>query len=219
MKTAKELIIPFPFSERRVALLDSQFLYVPDQIEHSVNRLSLFPDLERIHTEFCSGTGDWIVDRAKRNPKIGWIAVERKFERAKKIWTKAKRVGLTNLMVVCSEGLVFTQYYSPEVSEVFVNFPDPWPKRRHHKHRIIQKEFIDAIRDILVPTGKATCVSDDFPFIEGSIREFGKCSGWHLAFQANEWPEYGKSYFQELWKSKGRIIHYLVFERKNEVSG
>ena len=71
------------------------------------------------------------------SPDFNWIAVERDFDRARKIWLKIFRMQLDNLFVVYGEGYVFSRQYLPgaSVSEVYVNFPDPWPKRRHAKHR------------------------------------------------------------------------------------
>lgn len=212
MKTAKELIIPFSWEERRVEQIEPHFLFIPSQISHLENR-QVFFDLPATNIEFCSGTGDWIVEKAKANPATGWIAVEKKFERAKKIWQKLKKKNLSNLMVVCSDASDFIKFYSPSANHIFVNFPDPWPKRRHEKHRLIQVPFLKDLQSIEVQ--RATCVTDDQPYALQMLQEFEKCSEWQLDFHINEWPEYGNSYFESLWKKKGRLIHYLSFVRSS----
>lgn len=211
MKTAKELIIPFTWEERRVQLLDPSFLYIPGQISHKESREINF-DSPNVQIEFCSGTGAWISTKAKENPSIFWIAVEKKFERAKKIWQKQQNEGLVNLMIVCAEAEEFIKFYIPKAEEVFVNFPDPWPKRRHEKHRLIRQPFLTDL--VKIGVKRATCVTDDLPYANQMLKEFEMSKEWKLDFHIHHWPEYGSSYFESLWKSKGRTIHYLSFKRK-----
>ena len=213
MKTAKDLIIPFSWDKRRVEQIDRRFLYIPDQLEHEEKRLSLFETPLPICIEFCSGNGQWIVERAKRFPNMAWIAVEKKFDRARKIWLNMNRAQIDNLMVVCSDASEFTRWYSPIASQIFINFPDPWPKRRHEKKRLVQAQFLRELLNIVEIKGKATCATDDLPYAKQMLEEFAKCKEWKLIFHSNEWPDYGSSFFQELWKGKGRTIHYLSFER------
>ena len=90
MKTAKELIIPFPWKERRIDLIEPSFLYIPGQIDHRECKQFYF-DFPKTYIEFCSGTGAWVARKAKENPNILWIAVEKKFERAKKFGKNNKK--------------------------------------------------------------------------------------------------------------------------------
>lgn len=213
MKTAKDLKIPFSWEERRPILLE-RFFYIPAAYSHEKKFFPFFEDERPIIIEYCSGNGQWIGDRAKQNPMFNWIAVEKKFERARKIWLKIHRENIANLCVVCGEGFDFTRYYAPIALEAYVNFPDPWPKLRHAKHRLIRKEFLEELAAIIRPGGRAICATDDASYFEGMIEEFAKCSQWDLAFKGNEWPNYGNSFFKELWLEKGRIINYLSYLRK-----
>jgi tRNA (guanine-N7-)-methyltransferase len=213
VKTAKDLIIPFAWSERRPILLD-RFFYVPPSYPWVVETIPFFSQEQPIFIEYCSGNGQWIGERAKQNPHINWLAVEKRFDRARMIWLKSHREKLENLVTVCSEGAVFTRYYAPKVKEIFINFPDPWPKLRHAKHRLIQAPFLQEVRNILQTDGRITCVTDDQKYAAQMVLEFEKCpSDWKLIFQGNEWPDYGRSFFNDLWLQKGRTIHYLAYEK------
>ncbi len=163
--------------------------------------------------EYCSGNGQWIGARAKQNPQYHWIAVEKKFERARQIWLKAHREGLSNLQIVCGEGVIFTRYYAPQAAEIYVNFPDPWPKLRHAKHRLIRTPFLQELLRIIPFGGKMTCVTDDPHYAKEMGKEFAKCPQWKLLFHVHEWPDYGRSFFNDLWKEKGKTMHYLSYER------
>ncbi len=212
MKTAKDLIIPFSWEERRPILLD-RFFYIPAQFDYRAEEIPFFEDDREVVIEYCSGNGQWIGERAKENPQFNWIAVEKKFERARQVWLKIHREGITNLIVVCGEGLIFTRFYAPKAVQIYVNFPDPWPKLRHAKHRIIQTPFLKALLPVVVQGGKAVCVTDDEGYAEEMKREFNQCPEWKFLFHSHEWPDYGASFFKNLWKAKGRIINYLSYER------
>lgn len=216
MKAASDLKIPFKWIDRRPVLLE-KFFYIPGAFDHISQTVPFFEKEQPLIIEYCSGNGQWVADRAFQNPHLNWLAVEKKFERARKIWLKLHRQELTNLCVVCGEGLIFTRYYAPDsVSEVYVNFPDPWPKRRHGKHRLIDQEFLTELGRILKPQGRVTCVTDFPAYAQEMQKEFQKSSNWRLLFYSHEWPDYGRSFFNDLWVGKGRTIHYLCHEKRHD---
>lgn len=163
--------LPSPFSwKNRSILIQDRVWYVPDYYDQyetftfpGWHHADTFSRAQPIKVEYCSGNGAWIAAKALQDPNTNWVAVEKQFERACKIWSKLKNYQLDNLLVICGEGLAVTRHYFPShtIQEVFVNFPDPWPKRRHAKHRIIQPPFIQEVERILQVGGKLTLVTDD----------------------------------------------------------
>jgi len=219
MKQECDFIIPFNWDNRKTVRWE-KCLYIPDSFSNhdaSVIRWddpSVFEKPQPIMIEFCSGNGQWIAHMAEQMPHLNWIAVEMDFERARKIWLKIFRNHLPNLFLAYGEGMTFANHYVPAgmVREVYVNFPDPWPKRRHAKHRIVQPPFVQQIARILEPQGTATLVTDD---IETSERFIDHFAAWKSRFGdqnfVNEWPEYYISYFHSLWLQKEKTIRYHRF--------
>lgn len=212
MKTAKDLKIPFAWEERRPILLD-RFFYIPAEYAYSKVELPFFEESRPLVIEYCSGNGEWIGQRAMENPHFHWIAVEKKFARARKIWLKSYREKIENLLVVCGSAETFTEYYAPMAAEIYINFPDPWPKLRHAKHRLVQGPFLRSLSKIVVSGGRAVCVTDDSPYAAQMIEAFAQCPEWKFSFHVPEWPSYGNSFFKNLWIQKGHAIHYLSHER------
>jgi len=212
VKTAKDLVIPYTWEQRRPILLD-RILYVPTPFDHKRLDFQFFDDPQPVVIEFCSGNGQWICEKAKENPHLNWIAVEKRFERARQIWLKMHRQNIPNLFVVCGEALIFTRFYAKPASEIYINFPDPWPKWRHAKHRLITQEFTEALLQLIPSGGKVFCATDDERYSVQMVDEFKKVPSYQFLFKLNEWPEYGSSFFKELWKQKGRTIHYLAHEK------
>ena len=225
MKPA-DLKSPFTWEKRHI-LVHDRVWYIPNHYDHfetfsfpGWGNPPLFDQEKPVCLEYCSGNGAWIAAKALEQPDYHWVAVEQKFERVRKIWSKIKNFQLPNLLAVCSEGYRLTHHYIPSnsVHAVFVNFPDPWPKTKHTKHRIIQVPFVEEILRILKPEGVFTLVTDDAPYSKWMIDILEQVPQFESLFPSpfyvTEYPSYGTSYFEDLWREKGKQIHYHAFRKK-----
>lgn len=225
---AEKLKSPFCWKERHILMKDRVW-HIPDQFEDFASfsfpgwsHSDFFNRESPVCIEYCSGNGCWIAAKAQEYPEYNWVAVEKKFDRVRKIWSKIKKFNLPNLIAVCGEGLKATHHYFPTASikEVFINFPDPWPKRRHAKNRIIQDAFIDEMHRILEPEGRLTWVTDDEHFsfhgLQVLLKNPGFLSEYQEPYFINVIPGYGTSYFEDLWREKGKVIRYHAFRKVKE---
>jgi len=212
----KDLKSPHSFEDRRPCIQE-RILYVPTY--YSKHGEFTFPSWEElfgndhpVHIEYCSGNGDWILERAMNHPNVNWVAVEMKFDRVRKIHSKRTNHEVPNLFIVCGEAQVFTrEYLHPNsVETIYVNFPDPWPKDRHAKHRLIKAPFMSDVLTAVKPGGNAQLVSDAKEYIEQMKEEIEKVSDWKPTEHQNQ-TAYGSSYFERLWRSLGREIYYLEY--------
>lgn len=114
--------------------------------------------------------------------------------------------------------MTLTQFYLPRhsLSEIFVNFPDPWPKLRHAKHRLIQRPFLEEVAGVMLPEGKATFVTDDPPYALQMLHELAQSPSWQPLLQSPHYilnpPDYGTSFFSDLWNKKGHNTHLLLYK-------
>jgi tRNA (guanine-N7-)-methyltransferase len=221
----EDLKHPFRWEERHILFRD-RILYIPPQYEDYQSftfpgwgRTELFSNENPVCIEYCSGNGAWITAKAQHYPQVNWVAVEQKFERVRKIWSKMKNLNLNNLMIICGEGLRATRHYIPDLSvkSVYINFPDPWPKKKHAKNRIIQPSFIEQLHRILEKDGSLILVTDDEPYSDEIIQLFHDYFGFHSELPSpyftTDYPEYGTSYFEELWRSRGKFIRYHRYRK------
>lgn len=217
----KTLRFPFRWIERKPILSDN-VLFVPkhyDQHEAwpKEELKAIYASFPSIAIEYCSGNGLWIAEKAKANPSILWIAVEKRFDRVQRIWAKKHNLSLNNLLIVSGEALSFTKDYLEDerVDQIFVNFPDPWPKFRHAKNRLLQKPFTEEIKRVTKSQGEVTLVTDHAVYAQQMLEEMMQENLWKPFFPSpyyiTDWPLYGESYFEELWKEMGRVIYYMKF--------
>ncbi len=179
--------------------------------------LQIFAKPQPLIVEYCSGNGAWIVEKAKAYPEYNWIAIEKKFTRVRKIWSKLKNLDLSNLFIICGEALLATQLlFKPHtVNAAFMNFPDPWPKKRHIKYRLVSADFLKEAARVLAPQASFTIVTDDPDYSQWTINLFNQTQTFKSQFAdpyyRTEMPDYGSSYFDLLWRNQGKIIHFHQF--------
>lgn len=178
----------------------------------------MFSNSQPIHVEFCSGNGEWILKAAEANPHINWIAVERKRARAAQIVNKQKQLLLKNLFVFWGLAEDFCKSYKRKISEIYINFPDPWPKRRHAKNRLIKEPFTREMADSSCEGAAAYIVTDDPSYRDQVIESMLWSERWKAAFDPpyykHELENYGSSFFARLWEGKGKNIYYMKFYEK-----
>ncbi|MFZ4772517.1 MAG: tRNA (guanosine(46)-N7)-methyltransferase TrmB [Chlamydiia bacterium] len=214
----KDLTYPFRFKDRKL-ISENGIFYLPDYLETyegfdpglPLNKGPLF-------VEFCSGNGEWIIQKAQENPEVQFIAVEKLFPRVQKIYSKMKNLGIENLFIVSGDiHLLLTHFLPPAcIDHLAINFPDPWPKDRHVKHRLFHEKFVRQIETALKEDAELFLVTDDAPFSDW-VSTALKDSLFSLEKRGlrDPIPNYGSSFFQRLWESKGLPIFYHHYLRRS----
>jgi tRNA (guanine-N7-)-methyltransferase len=141
---------------------------VPQSVIHRLDVAALFPNRQPLEIELGSGDGSFLTQHAGTHCGRNFIGVERLLGRVRKLDRKAGRLGLTNIRVVRIEAAYFLEYLLPPktVEALHIYFPDPWPKRKHRKHRLINKRFPELAKTALVPGGKLYLRTDDADYFE-----------------------------------------------------
>ena len=102
--------------------------------------------------------------------------------------------------------------------KVVINFPDPWPKERHHKHRFLTQQFVAALTDVVKPGGHLEFGTDFWPYMQEGMHNIA-ASGFWLNINGpgvilKEIEARPKSYFETLKKSEGENVYFCQFKKK-----
>lgn len=221
----KNLRFPYSWEERK-PLLQDQVLFIPNYyFDHNIwiesqKSWAFFPNSNPICVEFCSGNGEWIINQAIAQPHINWIAVEMDFPRVRKIWSKRVNRSLDNLLIVCGRAQEFAAYYTFQelFSEIFIHFPDPWPRKKHAKRRLFQYEFLLSLNRSLQDGGRLHLVTDVRDYIDASLQLIKNLPTWDYWYESPHFvinkEQIGSSWFHRLWQEKGRDIFYMTLINK-----
>lgn len=133
-----------------------------DQVSIPLEWREVFGRDAETSVEIGSGKGKFLNELAELHPERNILAVERSPKYQRLCCDRASRRGLENVRLVATTGedLLFRLLAPESVQTVFVLFPDPWPKKRHHKRRLIKPDVVAAMRKALVPGGLVLIKSD-----------------------------------------------------------
>lgn len=160
--------------------------------------------------ELGSGHGHFLTAYAQAHPDKLCVGVDIVGERIERALRKRDRARLSNLHFVQADARLFIETLPPGVtfSEVFVLFPDPWPKLRHHKHRIMQNGFLELVARRGEP-GCRLCFRTDYePYFLATQKLLASHSCWQLA--NDPWP----FDFETVFQSRAAKYHSLVARRR-----
>lgn len=177
----------------------------------------IFAEPERpFHVDLGAGYGSFLLQMARKHPDQNFLAVEREGDRVDLICRKAVKAGVENLKALHLESRYTVEYLLPAggVDVLHVLFPDPWPKTRHHKRRIINAEFREAALRVLKPGGELRFATDH----EGYFHDAREILTDTQNFSPSPWPaesdpEYPTTDFQRIWTEKGKPLHFLALQR------
>ncbi len=153
----------------------SNLVYEFKSIVESLDLTEFFPILQPLEVELGCGDASFLAEYARRHPEVNFLGVERLLGRIKKLDRKGRLAGLTNLRGVRIESAYFLQYLLPAqcATAVHIYFPDPWPKKKHHRHRLINTDFPALARRVLLPGGVVYLRTDDQDYFTQMTEVFG----------------------------------------------
>ena len=138
--------------------------------------LSLKPDAKSLWVEVGCGKGKFTAETAQANPEVLLIAVERCREAMVVAMEKAKSMGLTNVFYIDMDVANIEEIFAPgEIDRLFINFPDPWPRKKNAKRRLTHRGFLDKYCRVVKEGGEFHFKTDNAPLFEFSVEEFAAC--------------------------------------------
>lgn len=172
----------------------------------------IFGNDHPIHIEVGSGKGRFVTGMAAQNPDINYIGIDIQMTVLSYALDKVLESGLPNIKLLQVDGSSLTNYFAPkEIGQVYLNFSDPWPKKRHEKRRLTYKTFLETYETILGDKGEIHFKTDNRGLFEYSLASFSQYGMvlkqvWldlHAAsLEGNVMTEY-----EEKFSNKGQVIY------------
>ena len=155
---------------------------IPEDWIHPLDLDRYFDRRAPLEVDVGCGKGRFLLARAASHPHINFLGIERKLVRVRKVERKALRRGLSNIRLLRADAAYVVKYLIPPdiVSTYYIFFPDPWPKKRHHHHRIMDADFIRALHRTLRNGGAVHFATDHQPYFKEVERRLQSHPGFEI---------------------------------------
>ena len=167
--------------------------------------------------EIGFGRGEFLLAMAARSPEVDFVGVEISFKRTLKMARKVARARLANVLLVEARAQIALKHlFLPGgLSEIWVNFSDPWPKARHAHRRLIRPEFVFDAARALESGGVLNVATDDVRYahqIDEMLTEeralFNQFTPWPYLCDV---PGRSSTGYEEQWRTAGRPLHFFAY--------
>jgi tRNA (guanine-N7-)-methyltransferase len=172
--------------------------------------------------EIGFGNGEHLLERALASPERNFLGIEVHEPGVGHLLLAASKAQVSNLRVIAHDAVEVLQHQiGPEsLDEVQLLFPDPWPKKRHHKRRIVQPEFAQLVASRLSPEGRFHAATDWTPYAEHMLTVLNACPSLvncaaDLRFVSPEEVRARRATrFQRRGERLGHCVHELLYRRR-----
>lgn len=169
--------------------------------------------------EIGFGGGEHLVHQAVSNSDVGIIGAEPYINGVAMLLGKIEEAGVENVRVYPGDARhLFDVLPEASVGRAFLLYPDPWPKKRHHRRRFVTQEHLEPLARVMAP-GAAFRVATDIPdYVRQTLLEVPK-AGFEWTVEGprdwrEAWPDWISTRYEQKALREGRVPHYLSFVRQ-----
>jgi tRNA (guanine-N7-)-methyltransferase len=190
---------------------------IPESYVACLDLEAIFGRRAPLEVDLGCGDGSFLTALAKQRPEHNFLGIERLVGRVRSATHKARI--LENVRVLRMETSYAVRYLLPagSVQTFHLLFPDPWPKRRHQRRRVVTSDFLSAIVAALASNGTLRVVTDQFDYFE-QIRSLAQELSDLRVAGSNVENEFPDSAFERKFKRAGAAIHRLELRKTSPVT-
>jgi tRNA (guanine-N7-)-methyltransferase len=172
--------------------------------------------------EIGFGDGDFLIQIAKETPHLNYVGIEIKRSRFTSAVNNLLKQGIDNVKLLNMDATIaLDEVFKPSTFiDVYINFPDPWPKDRHKKHRIINNFFLYKLSNIMKPGGLLEIASDHRDYVEHMLTVFNESSRFKNLLQSpgytNKLTNRPLTKYEIGYRMEGREIFYLTYANQDD---
>ena len=195
-------------------------IFAMDQLENQKFSVEeYFGNQNPVILDAGCGKGEFLLDHAKLNPELNYVGIDYSWKKCLFSQKKMLLHEIKNVMIIrAAFEEVLPSFFSEETFiSVHMNFPDPWPKKKHHKRRSLQTGLVKEFVRLLKPQGDLYFVTDSheyavhaFPIMEANASLINKFPGLNIS---NQLEGYFRTLFCSKAEDRGEKINYIWFQK------
>lgn len=191
---------------------ESQYIIKKPEI-YKGNYKNVFENDNPIYIEVGMGKGDFIIENALKNPEINFIGIEKFDSVMVRAVQKLEEYDIPNLKLIKIDAVNIDNIFYKEISCLYLNFSDPWPKKRHTNRRLTSNVFLNKYDLIFKNTKKIIMKTDNRHLFEYSIKsltDYGyKINDISLDLHSDNKLDNIETEYEKKFVSKGMVIYYI----------
>ena len=193
-------------------ILENSKYFIKDYKNYKGNFNKIFNNDNEIRIEIGMGKGTFITTLAKENPDINFIGIEKYESVLVRGIQKANEMDLPNLRMICCDAKELNEVFEHEINTIYLNFSDPWPKKRHSDRRLTSHIFLKVYDDIFKDKKTIIQKTDNinlFAYSISSLSTYGYTLNKVSLDLHNEDIKNIKTEYEDKFSSQGYKINYL----------
>ncbi len=190
--------------------------YVPKSLTNALEFDKVFSRLAPLEIDLGCGDGTFLAALAQENPTHNFLGIERLLGRVRSVCRKVARVDLKNARILRMESNYAVTHLlaAGSVTTFHLLFPDPWPKRRHHRRRAFTPEFVSSIHRALIAGGLFHVATDHADYFHQIERVIAATDIFVISHERYHFPP---TSFEQKYVARGLSIHRLLLRKVSPV--
>ena len=178
----------------------------PEEYKGKWNKL--FNNDNNIEIEIGTGKGKFIIEKALQNSNINFIGIEKYDSTLVSAVKKLEELDINNLRLICYDAFTIDNIFDKEISKIYLNFSDPWPKKRHTKRRLTSSRFLEKYDLIFKDTKMIEMKTDNDDLFDYSCESFSEYGYKIVSKDTNHISDITTEY-EDKFRSIGKNINYI----------
>ena len=180
---------------------------------HLIDFAALFGNANPVVLEIGSGKGRFLIGTATERPELNLVGIEKSLHYHRVIRDRVLKRGLRNVRLINHDAFLVLQKMIPDASlaEVHIYFPDPWPRKKEQKRRIIRAEVLQELRRVLVKGGKGIYVTDHRGYFEVAAPLISQFFPSEIRIPGPD--DLPRTNYEAKYRAEGRSIYEVRFEK------
>lgn len=178
----------------------------PEEYKGKWNKL--FNNDNNIEIEIGTGKGKFIIEKALQNSNINFIGIEKYDSPLVSAVKKLEELDINNLRLICYDAFTIDNIFDKEISKIYLNFSDPWPKKRHTKRRLTSSRFLEKYDLIFKDTKMIEMKTDNDDLFDYLCESFSEYGYKIVSKDTNHISDITTEY-EDKFRSIGKNINYI----------
>ena len=173
----------------------------------------VFNNDNNIEVEIGMGKGKFIIEKAIQNPNINYIGIEKYDSPLVSAVKKLEELEINNLKLICIDALGIEEVFDHEIDKIYLNFSDPWPKKRHAKRRLTSSIFLNKYESLFKDEKHIEMKTDNDDLYDYSCESFIE-NGYDIVKTDTNYLDTIRTEYEDKFISLGKNINYISVVKK-----